>query len=72
MVRSLKNMDEANRKLMITVLRLLLHSAKNNVSILLPHRSGRRMEPKMGEKELNVTEEETITGLEEESPTEEN
>ena len=72
MVRSLKNMDEANRKLMITVLRLLLHSAKNNVSILLPNRSGRRMEPEMGEKELNVTEEETITGLEEESPTEEN
>ena len=65
-------MDEANRKLMITVLRLLLHSAKNNVSILLPHRSGRRMEPEMGEKELNVTEEETITGLEEELPTEEN
>ena len=30
------------------------------------------MEPEMGEKELNVTEEETITGLEEESPTEEN
>ena len=47
MARSLKNMNEENRKLMIAVLRLLLRSARNNVFLLLPHRGGRRMEDKI-------------------------
>ena len=41
MARSLKNMDEASRKLMGEVLRLLLRAARNNVSILLPRRPRR-------------------------------
>ena len=41
MARSLKNMDEASRKLMAEVLRLLLRAARNNVSILLPRRPRR-------------------------------
>lgn len=62
MARSLKNMNEENRKLMIAVLRLLLRSARNNVFLLLPHRGGRRMEDKIETESFAGTERTAAVG----------